>query len=203
MTKILLATNNKGKLVEMQSLLEGAGMELVTPRQLGLDLEVEENGRTYAENAALKGRAFAQASGLLTLADDSGLEVDALEGRPGLYSARFNPKPGASDADRRDFLLEQLSDHPYPWTARFRCVVAVVSPGGETRFAEGVCEGEIIPEERGDNGFGYDPIFLPDGFDVSAAELAPEVKNAHSHRARAFRALLPELERVAAERDPR
>lgn len=192
--EILLATNNQGKLREMQALLEGAGVELVTPGQLGLALEVEENGSSYAENAALKARAFAQASGLLTLADDSGLEVDALGGRPGMYSHRFAPQPGATDADRRAYLLEQLAGRPRPWMARFRCVVAVVRPGGEARFAEGVCEGEIIPEERGDNGFGYDPVFLLPDLGRTMAELSMEEKNRRSHRALAVIAARPILD---------
>lgn len=122
---LLLATNNPGKLVEIQDLLLGLPVQLVLPRQMGLALDVVEDGQTYAENAALKALAFSKASGLVALADDSGLEVDALEGRPGLYSARFSPLPGATDADRRVYLLEQLQGKPRPWQAHFHCTVAI------------------------------------------------------------------------------
>jgi XTP/dITP diphosphohydrolase len=191
MSTLLLATNNRGKRLEMQALLNGLAVELVTPAEIGLELEVVEDGATYAENAAKKAIAFARASGLLSLADDSGLEVDALGGQPGLYSARFAPQPGATDADRRRYLLQRLEGQPRPWTARFRCVVALCAPGGEVQFAEGICPGEIIPEERGHTGFGYDPVFLLPEYGQTMAELGMEVKNQVSHRARAVRAALP------------
>jgi XTP/dITP diphosphohydrolase len=193
MSKLLIATNNRGKLVEIQALLQDLPVELVSPSQLGLALKVEESGRTYAQNAALKGLAFARASGLLTMADDSGLEVDALEGLPGLRSARFAPKEGANDADRRAYLLERLQGRPRPWEARFRCVIALATAAGETHFAEGVCPGEIIPEERGQNGFGYDPLFLIPELRRTMAELDMQEKNRLSHRARAIQAALPVL----------
>lgn len=189
--QLLLASNNKGKLREIQALLQDENLELLLPTQIGLELEVAETGSTYAENAALKGVAFARAAGLLTLADDSGLEVDALGGQPGLHSARFNPKPGATDADRRHYLLERLQGSPRPWTARFRCVLALVTPEEEIRFVEGICPGEIIPEERGQNGFGYDPIFLLPELGQTMAELEVEVKNRLSHRGRAVLAARP------------
>jgi XTP/dITP diphosphohydrolase len=196
MARLLLASNNPGKLREIQALLQDLEIELLTPRQLGLTLDVEESGQTYAENAALKGIAFARATGLLTMADDSGLEVDALDGAPGLHSARFSHRPGATDADRRAYLLEKLAGKARPWMARFRCVIAVVTPKGKARFAEGVCQGEIIPEERGQNGFGYDPLFLIPEFGLTMAELDMGQKNKLSHRARAVqaaRAILAEL----------
>ncbi|HEX7975786.1 MAG TPA: RdgB/HAM1 family non-canonical purine NTP pyrophosphatase [Anaerolineales bacterium] len=197
MTKVLLATSNPGKLVEIQALLQGAPVDLLLPSQINLDMVVDETGSTYAENAALKGVAYARASGLLTLADDSGLEVEALNGLPGLHSARFAPQPGATDADRRAYLLEGLQGLPRPWTARFRCVVALVSPGQpgseQVRFAEGVCPGEVIPEERGRNGFGYDPIFLIPELGRTMAELTMDEKNRLSHRARAVKAAFPVL----------
>lgn len=200
MSKLLLATNNRGKLVEIQALLKALNLDasLLTPDQIGLDLRVEEDGETYAENAARKAAAFAQASGLLTLADDSGLEVDALGGLPGIRSARFAPQPGATDADRRAYLLEQLHGQLRPWTARFRCTVALMQPestaeGGKIQYAEGNCPGEIIPEERGQNGFGYDPIFLLPELGRTMAELTMEEKNRLSHRARAIRAAKPIL----------
>ncbi len=189
--KILVATNNPGKLVEIQSLLEDASLTLLTPAMVGLAMEVDETGATYAENAALKASAFAQASGLLALADDSGLEVDALGGLPGLRSARFLGRPGASDADRRAYLLERLQGLPRPWTAHFHCTVALAAPGGDLRFAEGQCPGEIIPQERGAHGFGYDPIFLLAELSLTMAELSMEQKNRLSHRARAIQAARP------------
>jgi XTP/dITP diphosphohydrolase len=193
MKRLLVASTNPGKLRELHALLQGASVELVTPSLIGLHLEVREDGSTYAENAAKKALAFARASGLLTLADDSGLEVEVLEGAPGLHSARYAPQPNATDADRRAYLLQQLQGHPRPWSAQFRCVVALALPDGEVHFAEGICHGEIIPEERGEHGFGYDPIFLLPQYGRTMAELSMEEKNRISHRARAVRAALPLL----------
>jgi len=193
MSKLLLASHNKGKLSEIQALLGDLEIDILTPDQLSLAVKVEENGQTYAENAALKGVAFARLSGLLTLADDSGLEVDALDGLPGLRSARFSSKLGASDADRRAYLLERLRGKPPPWLARFRCVVVLATPAGEVHFAEGACEGEIISEERGENGFGYDPVFLLPAMGKTMAELSMQEKNSLSHRARAVLAARPIL----------
>lgn len=196
MSRILVATQNAGKLEEIQALLEDLPVELVTPAQLNLDLTIAETGSTYAENAALKAVAYASASGLLSLADDSGLEVDALDGQPGLHSARFAPWPGASDADRRTLLLEKLRLKPRPWFARFRCVVAVASPSGEVQFAQGICPGEVIPEERGANGFGYDPIFFIPQMRKTMAELDMAEKNTLSHRGRAVQAAVPILLKI-------
>jgi XTP/dITP diphosphohydrolase len=193
MTHLLLASSNPGKLHEMRALLEGLPVELRTPSQVGLDLVVDEPGPTYAENAARKARAYARASGLLTLADDSGLEVDALGGLPGIRSARFAPQPGATDADRRAYLLEQLEGYPKPWAAHFHCTVALAAPSGELCFAEGDCYGEVIPTERGDHGFGYAPIFLLPELGRTMAELSTAEKNRLSHRARAVQAALPLL----------
>jgi XTP/dITP diphosphohydrolase len=177
----------------MHALLKEEALELLTPDRLGLSLSVEESGETYAENAALKAQAFAQASGLVSLADDSGLEVAALDGRPGLHSARFAPQPGATDSDRRAVLLKLLKDHPQPWTARFVCVVAIAKPDGTLKFAEGECAGMIIPEERGCNGFGYDPLFFIPEIGKTMAELDMDEKNRLSHRARAVKAAIPIL----------
>jgi len=194
MSKLLIASNNQGKLLEIKALLVDMDVELLTPVQLRINIEVDEVGKTYAENAALKGRAFARASGLLTLADDTGLEVDALTGLPGLRSARFAPQSDATDADRRAYLLERLQGMPRPWLARFRCTVAIVAPSGKARFTEGVCEGEITPQESGRHGFGYDPIFMVSALNRTLAELSMEEKNRISHRARAVRAARPILE---------
>ena len=196
MNKLLIATNNQGKVLELQELLTGSGIEFVTPAQINLQLEVEEDGSTYQENAGKKAIAFAQASGLISLADDSGLEVEALDGAPGLYSARYSPKPGAKDKDRRDFLLENLKDKPRPWKAHFHATIAVAKPNGEIEFAEGNCYGEIIPEERGTGGFGYDPIFFMTDLGKTMAELEMEEKNRLSHRALAVIAAMPILKRL-------
>lgn len=192
-SKVLLATTNKGKIKEYLALLAHSKLEILTPRDLAIDLEVDETGETYQANAMLKAEAFCLRAELPVLADDSGLEVDALKGAPGIRSARYAPTPGATDADRRKFLLEQLTPMPRPWTARFRCVIAIATPGNPMQFAEGVCEGQIIPEERGVGGFGYDPVFLVENYLQTMAELNFEQKNQLSHRARAVKAALPML----------
>jgi XTP/dITP diphosphohydrolase len=196
MNKLLIATNNKGKVTELQDLLKGSGILFVTPAQINLELDVEEDGVNYEENAGKKAIAFAQASGLISLADDSGLEVETLGGAPGLYSARYSPKPGAKDKDRRDFLLENLKDKPRPWKAHFHATIAVAKPSGEVEFAEGNCFGEIIPEERGTGGFGYDPIFLMEGLGRTMAELEMDEKNRLSHRALAVMSAMPILKKM-------
>jgi len=196
MKKILIATNNKGKVIELQDLLKDAGVELITPADINLNLNVREDGSTYAENAARKAIAFAHACGLISLADDSGLEVDALDGAPGLYSARYHPKPGAKDADRRAYMLENLKEKPRPWTAHFHAAIAIAMPGQDVHIAEGNCHGEIIPEERGDNGFGYDPIFLFPELNKTMAELGMQEKNRLSHRAKAVMNAIPVLKEI-------
>lgn len=190
--KLLLATNNSGKLKEIQAILRDLDIELVQPSELGLALEVNEDGLTYAENAAKKALAFAMASGMVSLADDSGLEVQALDGQPGLYSNRFGRAP-FTDANRRAYLLEKLEGKPRPWAAAFRAKVAVASPGGIVRFAEGICRGEIIPHERGEGGFGYDPLFYIPEAGETMAELDMETKNRLSHRGQAVRNAIPFL----------
>ncbi|MCK4977054.1 MAG: RdgB/HAM1 family non-canonical purine NTP pyrophosphatase [Anaerolineales bacterium] len=199
MIKLLLASSKLGKLREIQALLDYLDVILQTPEQLDLTIDVDEDGVTYAENAALKASAFAQASGLLTLADDSGLEVDVLGGLPGIHSARFSQLPHATDADRRNYLLDRLSGSPRPWSAQFHCTVALTTPGGDICFANGECHGEIIPEERGQGGFGYDPIFLLSDLGRTMAELDMEEKNRLSHRARAVKASLPILTKLIRE----
>jgi XTP/dITP diphosphohydrolase len=187
MKKLLLATNNHGKVEEMRAILAHLDLHLLTPFEIGLDLQVSEDGSTYAENAILKAVAFAEASGLISLADDSGLEVDALDGLPGLHSHRFASWPKATDADRRNYLLKMLQGKERPWLARFRATVALAHPDGDVQLASGDCPGEIIPEERGTNGFGYDPIFLIPGTGRTMAELDMQEKNRISHRANALR----------------
>lgn len=202
MQKLLIATNNKGKVREFQALLKNLNVQLITPADIHLTLDVVEDGKTYQENAGKKAIQFAQVSGLISLADDSGLEVDALNGAPGLYSARYSPKPNATDKDRRNYLLENLRDKHQPWKAHFHATIAIAFPeslwsqearnvqkqasglhiGAQIEFAEGNCYGEIIPEERGANGFGYDPIFLFSELNKTMAELEDEHKNRISHR---------------------
>jgi len=193
MHSLLIATNNKGKVAEIKALLDRAGLTLLTPAELGLVLEIPEDGQTYAENASKKAVAFSQASGMIALGDDSGLEVDALDGQPGLHSHRFCPLPDATDADRRKYLLEKLQGSPRPWTARFRATVAVALPSGKVQLATGQCEGEIIPEELGTNGFGYDQIFFIPELGRTMAELEMDEKNRLSHRARAVQNAIPIL----------
>jgi XTP/dITP diphosphohydrolase len=199
---LLVATNNPGKVREFEELLAGLPqpVRITFPAQEGLVLEVDESGETFEENARIKALAYARASGLLTLADDSGLEVDALGGAPGVHSARY-AGPGAGDADRYRKLLGALAGVPVGQrSARFRCVVALALPGGSVQTAEGTCEGEIGFEPRGEHGFGYDPVFVVKGYGgQTMAELPPEVKNRISHRARALAAAQPILAQVLAD----
>jgi len=186
---LLIATTNLGKLRELKILLASRGLELTDLRQVDLDLAVVEDGPDYDSIARRKATLYAAASGLWTIADDTGLEVDALGGAPGVRTARLSE----DDASRRAKLLQLLAAHRRPWTARFRCSVALAGPRGEVAIGRGDCEGEILPKERGDHGFGYDPIFLVAGTHYTMAELPLIEKNRLSHRARAVRALLPEL----------
>lgn len=196
MSKLLIATRNQGKFKEIKALLGHQEFELISPSMLGLDLQVEETGNSYAQNAELKSQAYARASGLMALGDDSGLEIDLLGGEPGLYSARYAPWPDPSYAELRAYLLGKLESHPRPWKARFRCVAALTTSQGETHFAQGTCPGEIIPEERGSHGFGYDPIFLVESTGKTMAELTMGEKNQLSHRARAVKAIQPILKKL-------
>ena len=190
--RLLIATNNKGKVKEIKAILQSLEIELILPADIGLELDVEEDGQTYAENATKKALAFSQASGLIALADDTGLEVDALDGKPGLHSNRFGPEP-YTDENRRAYLLQELSGKPRPWVARFRATVAVASPERGVKLVEGICPGEIIPKERGTGGFGYDPIFLLEGLNKTMAELEMDEKNRLSHRGQALRKAIPIL----------
>lgn len=187
--RLLLATNNPGKVREFRRLLADSGFESVTPAELGLALEVEETGATYADNAALKAEAFATAGGCLALADDSGIEVDALGGKPGMYSARYGG-PGLDDAGRTDLLLRELEGVPEEGRgARYRAVVALAGPGAETKCFEGVQEGTIGFRRKGERGFGYDPVFLlADG--RAQAEISDEEKDQVSHRGQAVRSAM-------------
>jgi len=192
MPKLLIASENPGKIVEFRALLKVLRLELLDPAMIDLHVEVIEQPDGYLENAKSKASAYAETSGLWTIADDSGLEVYALDGAPGALSARL-AGPGRSDGDRRTFLLDLLKQHPEPWTARFKCTIALANPKGPMDIARGICEGRIIPTARGEHGFGYDPIFLVAGTDHTMAELPMEEKNRLSHRAKAVMAILPIL----------
>ncbi len=189
--RILLATHNAGKRREWQALLNNLPVELLLPEELGLKQEVEETGATYAENALLKARALCAASDLPTLADDSGLEVDALDGAPGIRSARYAL---GDDEVRYRALLKALTGVPKEQRkARFRCTVALVMPDGREFLREGLCEGYITTEPRGEGGFGYDPVFFLPELGRTMAELSAEEKNQLSHRAHAAQQLIPLL----------
>ena len=179
--RLVIASGNAGKLREYRDLLSGAGVELIA-----FDTEVEEVGETYADNARLKAETASTRSGSPALGDDSGVEVEALGGFPGIRSARL----GTTQHERTDELLRRLAGKPRPWNARFMCVVALADPGHPTQFFEGECRGEIVPEWRGQAGFGYDPVFLVPGTGKTFGEMPPEEKRLYSHRARAVRALL-------------
>jgi XTP/dITP diphosphohydrolase len=197
--RLLVATNNPGKVREYEELLVDLPRppQITFPAQEGLALDVAESGETFEENARIKALAYAQASGLLTLADDSGLEVDALGGEPGVRSARY-AGPHASDADRYRKVLDVLTGIPAGHrSARFRCVVALALPNGRIYTDEGRCEGEIGFAPRGEFGFGYDPVFIVEGMGGhTMAELRPALKNQISHRARAMMAARPILVRL-------
>jgi len=195
MPKLLLATNNKGKMREYKHMLKDLPFELVSPAEVGINTEVDEVGGSLEENAILKAATLARESRLLTLADDSGLEVDALGGEPGGLSARYAGE-GASDEDRVNYLLSRLKDVPEgKRSARFRCVIAIATPDGEVELCPGECEGIIALEPRGEEGFGYDPIFYLPELGKTMAELSLEEKNGVSHRGRAVREAINLLRR--------
>ncbi len=190
---LLLATNNPHKVEEFRSIFLPYDVMLRTPADLGLLTDVDEIGNTYYENARLKAEAYWQDGKYQVLADDSGLEVEALDGAPGIHSHRFLPDPNATSHDRCLYLLERLKDFPRPWRAVFRCEVVLLTHQGAILTCHGVCTGEIIPEFRGENGFGYDPIFLVDGTKKTMAELDPDTKNNVSHRGKAVLGMIAQL----------
>ncbi len=193
MTELLIATRNAHKVQELAQILAGLPVILRSLADEGIPDEVEETGATYAENAALKATTFARLSGMLSLADDSGLEVDYLGGEPGLRSARYAGE-GASNQDRIARLLRNLEGVPWERRkARFVCVIAIADPDGPPVLFEGTCEGIIALEPKGEGGFGYDPVFHMPEFGCTMAELSEEVKNRVSHRARAALAAVPFL----------
>ena len=183
--KLLVATNNKGKLEEYGVLLKGIPFEIVSLADVGVDADVEETGNTSEQNAVIKATSYCSMSGLITLADDSGLEVDALCGEPGVMSARY-AGPQASDEDRVNYLLSKMSGVPWEKrTARFVCIIAIATPQQDVKLCHGACDGYITFKAKGTNGFGYDPIFYFPELDRTMAELTPQQKNGVSHRGRA------------------
>ena len=185
--QLLIATHNKGKLRELTELLGDVPYELVSLGDLEIHHDVDETGVTFEQNATLKAETYCDLAGIKTLADDSGLEVDALGGEPGVRSARY-AGPDATDSERVEYLLNKLNGtDPGAWSARFRCVIAIAEPGRPTSLYQGSCEGRIASEPRGDNGFGYDPIFLFPEIGLTMAELSTDRKNSVSHRAEAAR----------------
>lgn len=184
--KLVLASKNRHKLTEMQTILGELGLEVVLESEVGVDVDVEETGTTFEENALLKAKAVMEASGMAAIADDSGLEVDALNGAPGVYSARYGNKN--SDAERTAFLLENMRDVPAEQrTARFVSAIACALPDGRVVAARSTCEGTILFETRGDNGFGYDPVFYVPELGMTFAEADGARKNAISHRGNALK----------------
>ena len=197
--KFILASNNKNKLREMGELLSELGIELISQREAGCDFQVDENGDTFAENAYLKASAVTRSAGLPAIADDSGLMVDALDGAPGIYSARFTGSHDDTDEARVAFLLEKMSGIDNR-AAKFVSSVCCTFPNGDVLRAEGECKGSILHAPRGENGFGYDPVFLPEGLHLSMAEISDDEKNAISHRGIAMRKFIEELREYYADK---
>lgn len=199
---LLIGTGNAGKLGEFQELLDGVDLRLLSLKDVGLgDMDVAEDATTLEENAELKVKAYSQASGIVTLADDTGLFVDALDGRPGIYPARYGG-PGLTPQQRRHKLLGELEGVPVEKrSARFACVIAVANPrNGETISVRGVCEGQIaLAEEEGGSGFGYDAVFIPRGYITTFSSIPLAEKNRISHRGLAAAMIIPILQRLAAE----
>ena len=202
MSKLLLATTNPGKITEYHLLLGNSGYDIVTPTELGITQKITEAENSYEENARVKAVTYAELSQLVTIADDSGLEVDALNGEPGVQSARLAGE-AASDAEKVKFLLAKLTNIPWEKrTAHFKCVIAIAIPGGQLTLCHGECHGVIAFESKGEKGFGYDPIFYLPEIDKTMAELPLQVKNQVSHRSHAAckaRKILQRLHKVEVE----
>lgn len=189
--KFVLASHNKGKLSELQAILGDLGVEVVSQSDLGLNLEPEENGETFAENARIKARAVMEASGLPAIADDSGLCVDALQGGPGVFSARYGG-PGLSDPQKVQLLLRNMRGLT-PRTCHFACHITCCFPDGDELDAEGTCDGTVAFAPMGEDGFGYDPVFFVPRLKKTFAQLSAEEKNAISHRGNALRSFAEQL----------
>ena len=195
MEKLIVASNNKNKLKEFGAIL-GSRYEIVSMRDAGLHADIEEDGTTFEENALIKAEFVAKATGCAAIADDSGLEVDALGGAPGVYSARYCGRHGDDEANN-DLLLKNLKDVPAPRTGRYVAAIALVRPGKEAIVRRGTCDGEILFERRGTGGFGYDPLFVCETGETFA-EVSMETKNAISHRRRGIEAVVRALEEEEA-----
>jgi XTP/dITP diphosphohydrolase len=191
--RFIAATKNKGKLEEIEDILAGLPIKVISMQEAGFNMEIEETGTTFEENALIKARTICRASGEASIADDSGLEVDYLDGAPGIYSSRYGGE-GATDADKNVKLLAALKEAPYEKrTARFISAIAVAFPDGRSFTVRGSCEGYIGLRPEGTNGFGYDPLFFIPEYNMTMAELSPEIKNRISHRAAAMRLMAEEL----------
>ncbi len=195
MKKIIFATGNKDKMREIREIMAGCEVEIKSMKEEGISVDIVEDGKTFEENALIKARAVASAVDAIVLADDSGLEIDYLNKEPGVYSARYMGEDTSYDIKNRN-LVERLEGVPEPQrSARFVCAIAAVVPGGEEFVVRETMEGKIGYGQEGENGFGYDPIFYPDGFSCSSAALSPEQKNEISHRGKALRAVKERLKK--------
>ena len=199
MTKIILASNNKGKIKEVKEICKDMPVEIVSMKEAGIDIDIEENGTTFEENALIKAEAVMKLTGELTIADDSGLEIDYLNKEPGIYSARYMGEDTSYHIKNANLIsrLEGVPDEKR--TARFVCAIAAVLPNGEVLHSEGTIEGIIGYEEQGENGFGYDPIFYLPQYGCTTAQLEPDVKNELSHRGKALRAIKEQLRKYCEE----
>lgn len=199
MKKIIFATQNQGKVKEIKKILEGMPVEVLTMDEAGIDIEIEENGKTFEENAVIKAEALKVYTDAIILADDSGLEIDCLNKEPGVYSARYLGKDTPYEV-KNQIILDRLKDvEQENRTARFVCAIAAAGKDMETMTTLGTIEGYIGHEARGANGFGYDPIFYVEGTSKSTAELTPDEKNAISHRAKALNAMKEKLKEIIGE----
>lgn len=197
--KFVLASNNKNKLREMGQLLSEMDIELISQREAGCDFEVDETGSTFEENAYLKAIAVTRATGLPAVADDSGLMVNALDGAPGIYSARYTGSHADTDEARTAFLLEKMEGIE-DRSAKFVSAICCIFPNGDIIRTRGECPGSILSAPRGTHGFGYDPVFLPEGFALSMAEISDVEKNAISHRGSSMRKFMEELREYYADK---
>lgn len=200
--KVVLASNNAHKLEELQAILSKLGMEVISQREAGVTIEPVEDGQTFEENSYIKAKTIMDACGMPTVADDSGLMVDALDGAPGVYSARFGGETRKNDKDRLEYLLECLgSVEENDRGAKFVSVITLLTPEGKKIVARGECPGRILTQPRGENGFGFDPVFYVPEMDCTFAQLSPEQKNAISHRARALQVLVDIIGKEQANAD--
>lgn len=200
--KIVLASNNAHKLEELQAILSALGMEVISPKELGLSLNPEENGTTFEENSYIKAKTVLDACAMPAIADDSGLMVDALGGEPGVYSARYGGTACVTDGDRLEYLLAKMESVPEGERgAKFVSVITLLTPDGRKIVARGECPGRIIREPMGENGFGYDPIFYVPEMQCTFAQLSPAQKNQISHRARALKVFAEMVEKEKENAD--